>query len=104
VWSLELHAEAVTPGAAQDAVPLLALQRAAFPIPTPFQGALLLDPASVLLLPPIALVHGSGSLPLSIPATPAFVGIVIHAQPLFLEGAAFGGWGFGNAIAEAIVE
>ncbi|MEM7203346.1 MAG: VCBS repeat-containing protein [Planctomycetota bacterium] len=86
-YRLDVYAR-LPAGTVNTAIPILGTRRVRVPLPP--WGTLGLDPASLAVLPPVAVdpAEGLGSMALGIPNEPSLVGSTFFAQALLTSGAA----------------
>jgi hypothetical protein len=103
VWPLQAFARPGYATAPQTAIPCLAAAPASIQLPP--WGRLRLDPASLVVLPPLTLPApaGTATLPLPIPNDPSLVGRTLHVQALVLHTLDLADARFTNVLAERIV-
>ena len=63
---------------------------------------MLIDPASILLSLPVAVVAGTGSVSLPVPANPNLAGFAVHVQAVMADAAQPAGWAFSNGLSLVI--
>ena len=69
-----------------------------------FGGTLLVDPGLLVQIPITFTIFGKVSVPLSVPDTPAFVGIPLHFQAAFKNPGGVAGWTFSNGLAGVLCD